>query len=117
MRRGAEKSEIYSICFDSNSKFFACSSNRGTIHIFSSNIALKNLIEKSKQENYKEPEKSNENEDTSENSKFTGLIPKFLIPNYFKGQCSFAKFRIHDLKSICAFGPGNTIIGRKLFLI
>jgi WD40 repeat protein len=35
LRRGTEKAEIYSICFNSTSKFLACSSDRGTIHIFS----------------------------------------------------------------------------------
>ena len=35
LRRGTEKAEIYSICFNSASKFLACSSDRGTIHIFS----------------------------------------------------------------------------------
>lgn len=34
-RRGTEKAEIYSICFNATSKFLACSSDRGTIHIFS----------------------------------------------------------------------------------
>lgn len=35
----------------------------------------------------------------------------FFMPNYFKSEWSFAQFRIPDLKSICAFGPNNTIIG------
>ena len=34
-RRGTENAEIFSICFDMNSKFLACSSDKGTIHIFS----------------------------------------------------------------------------------
>jgi WD40 repeat protein len=35
LRRGTEKAEIYSISFNPSSKFLACSSDRGTIHIFS----------------------------------------------------------------------------------
>ena len=35
VRRGRECAEIYSICFSQNNKFLACSSDRGTIHIFS----------------------------------------------------------------------------------
>ena len=34
MRRGSDKAEIYSIAFDRNSTFIACSSDKGTIHIF-----------------------------------------------------------------------------------
>ena len=34
VRRGSDKAEIYSIAFDKNSKWIACSSDKGTIHIF-----------------------------------------------------------------------------------
>ena len=40
LRRGAEKADIYSICFDIKSKWLACSSDRSTIHIFSVNPKL-----------------------------------------------------------------------------
>ena len=35
VRRGKDFAEIYSICFSHNNQFLACSSDRGTIHIFS----------------------------------------------------------------------------------
>lgn len=35
VRRGSDKAEIYSVCFNSSSKLLACSSDKGTIHIFS----------------------------------------------------------------------------------
>jgi WD40 repeat protein len=35
LRRGADKADIYSICFDMQSNWLACSSDRSTIHIFS----------------------------------------------------------------------------------
>jgi WD40 repeat protein len=44
LRRGGEKAQIYSISFSPNSKYLACSSDRGTVHIFS----LYNVIEKLK---------------------------------------------------------------------
>ena len=50
VRRGAEKAEIYSISFDLNSKFIACSSDRGTVHIFSLTSAQKKLKEGIKEE-------------------------------------------------------------------
>jgi WD repeat-containing protein 45 len=34
VRRGSDKAEIYSIAFDKNSHWIACSSDKGTIHIF-----------------------------------------------------------------------------------
>ena len=34
MRRGTDKAEIFSISFDKNSRWIACSSDKGTIHIF-----------------------------------------------------------------------------------
>lgn len=45
VRRGAEKAEIYSLAFDMGSKFIACSSDRGTVHIFSLTTAHKKLKE------------------------------------------------------------------------
>ena len=118
VRRGSEKAEIYCICFDIPSKFIACSSDRGTIHIFSLNTAHKNLAQKSNGEIYLEPQRSAEIEETPKNkTSFLGKISGFFVPNYFKGEWSFAQFRIPDLKSICAFGPNNTIIGKKNFII
>lgn len=34
VRRGSDKAEIFSIAFDKFSKWIACSSDKGTIHIF-----------------------------------------------------------------------------------
>jgi WD40 repeat protein len=45
VRRGAEKAEIYSLAFDPLSKFIACSSDRGTVHIFSLATSNKKLKE------------------------------------------------------------------------
>ncbi len=40
-----------------------------------------------------------------------GKISKLLpLPKYFSSEWSFAQFRIPDLKSICTFGPENTLI-------
>jgi WD40 repeat protein len=34
LRRGSDQAEIYCLAFDPISKFLACSSDKGTIHIF-----------------------------------------------------------------------------------
>ena len=51
VRRGAEKAEIYSLAFDPLSKFLACSSDRGTVHIFSLATAGKKIKEGVSDEN------------------------------------------------------------------
>lgn len=35
LRRGAERAIIHSICFNASSTYLACSSDKGTIHVFS----------------------------------------------------------------------------------
>jgi WD40 repeat protein len=113
VRRGTEKAEIYSIAFDAASKFVACSSDRGTIHIFSLTTSGKKPKELGKEE----PEEEKVEETTTETpknqrsiwDKMTKILP---LPKYFKSEWSFAQFRIPDLKSICAFGPNNSIVGK-----
>ena len=41
VRRGSDKAEIYCISFDKNANWIACSSDKGTIHIFK--IALSKI--------------------------------------------------------------------------
>jgi WD40 repeat protein len=55
VRRGSDKAEIYSISFDRHSNWIACSSDKGTIHIFAVNksgakISLANEDEEIKKE-------------------------------------------------------------------
>lgn len=50
VRRGSDKAEIYSVCFNSNSKLLACSSDKGTIHIFSLDKIENKLKENPKEE-------------------------------------------------------------------
>ena len=97
LRRGSEKAEIYSIAFDSNSKYLACSSDRGTIHIFN----LKNDVN------------DNNNEQQAENMKssFGKFLSFFNFKNdYLSSEWSFAQFKISSTKAIVAFGPDNTIL-------
>ena len=111
VRRGVEKADIYSICFDAGSKFLACSSDRGTIHIFTLATAQKKYKEQYRDQLTSEEEKVEEVPKNQKSiwDKMTKIIP---LPKYFKSEWSFAQFRIPDLKSICAFGPNNYIIGK-----
>lgn len=55
-------------------------------------------------------DKYNEEEPKNQKS-FLGKISKFffLPKGYWDSEWSFAQFRIEDNKSICCFGPENTI--------
>ena len=50
LRRGAEKADIYSICFDLQGKWLACSSDRSTIHIFTIKYDASTVIKLSDEE-------------------------------------------------------------------
>jgi WD40 repeat protein len=53
VRRGSDKAEIYSIAFDKHSTWIACSSDKGTIHIFhvTKSLARITLSDENKEEN------------------------------------------------------------------
>lgn len=118
VRRGKEKAHIRCICFEPDLKFIACSSNRGTIHIWSLSTAMVNLkkkfgdIEEDKNNKNEIDEKQEEGEQIKIKNKksiFNGL-PKILKREYFNSEFSFAQVRIKEEKSICTFGGDNTII-------
>lgn len=90
LRRGAESAEIYCISFDKTGKYLAVSSDRKTVHIFFIN---------------------SEESGVNRQSVFGGVANFFGVgKHYFNSEWSFAKFKINSPKSICCFGPENTII-------
>ena len=97
--RGKDKADIKYICFEPSYKFIAASSNKGTIHIWSL-YDLKNT------------QKDNGEESNMIENKKSGLkwLPQFLGGEFFNSEWSFAQVRISDNRSICCFGPNNTII-------
>ncbi|MCQ2821272.1 MAG: hypothetical protein MJ252_28770 [archaeon] len=96
LRRGSEKAEIYCLCFDPTERFLACSSDRKTIHIFTLNL----------------PNQSETGEEPKNQQSVFGKLSSYLgMPkNYLNSEWSFAQFRINDIKSICTFGPDNSLI-------
>lgn len=77
LRRGTEPAEIYSLAFDFKSRYIACSSNKGTIHIF--NI------------------KNDEIEEKNKNQKsIIGNVVSFLgfKNEYLSSEWSFAQYRL-----------------------
>jgi WD40 repeat protein len=113
VRRGKEKAEILSVSFDISSKYLACSSDRGTIHIFS--LATTNKKFKEQIIIEEKPSEEERIEEAPKNQKsiwdkMTKIIP---LPKYFKSEWSFAQLRITDSKAICSFGANNSVIGKN----
>jgi len=83
LRRGIDRAEIYHLAFHPESKWLACSSDKGTIHIFS----LERPI----------------------NPRSSLSFMKNILPKYFDSEWSFAQFRIKNRRTICMFGKDNMI--------
>ena len=109
-RRGTKNVTMNYISFSPNNVFIGCTSDGGTIHIFSIvNITKKmNEITKSNDiNNIKENEKT---DDEPKNQKsFLGKIGGFLKIDYIEQERSFAQFRIQEKNSLLSFGTYNTI--------
>ena len=103
-RRGKEKADINYMSFDINSNFLAASSDRGTIHIWSLGSCWEKLKERGVT-----VKKGQETLPKNNDSVLKGL-PKFLTGGFFNSSKSFAQIKLNDEKSICGFGPDNTII-------
>lgn len=119
VRRGADRAEIYSICFSPNSQLLACSSDKGTVHIFgltsegyTAGGELSSIAPVTKPVS-SAPHSGNGrgDEDGTENSKSSLYIFKGILPKYFSSEWSFAQFRVPETRTICAFGAEkNTIV-------
>ena len=104
-RRGTKSVEMNCISFDQNNKFIGCTSNGGTIHIFSiigiMKLLNENNLDKNKYKNEDEPRNSK-----SLLGKIGGL---FNIKNsYLESERNFARFRIQEEYSLLGFGNDNT---------
>ena len=109
VRRGTEGAFINYISFDPSQKYFAVVSDRKTIHLFfldaeNNNEDNKNIKSRIISE---EEEKENEGNQIIIDNK-SNVFNKFF--KYLGAEYSFTKYKINCNKSICAFGPDNTII-------
>ncbi len=109
LRRGADKADIHSIAFDKTSDWLACTSDKGTVHIFSLADAHKAVY--GKPGAVAAPTASGETSPGKEAKKVEHKNPKSAFKfmkglfSYFSSEWSFAQFRIPDAKSVVAFGP------------
>ena len=88
LRRGTESAEIYCLNFDFHSMNIACSSNKGTVHIFN----IKN-------------ENTNENDLKNQKSFFGNVVSYIGLKNeYLNSEWSFSKYRLPNKeKNIIGF--------------
>lgn len=88
VRRGIDRADICSLNFDPSKHWFACSSDKGTVHVFT----VKQTEEERK----------------------TSFVKK-LLPKYFDSEWSFAKFSLPETHAICGFGETQgTVVALSL---
>mmetsp|Transcript_42772 Transcript_42772/g.92925 ORF Transcript_42772/g.92925 Transcript_42772/m.92925 type:complete len:193 (-) Transcript_42772:56-634(-) len=102
LRRGAKEAAIHCIGFSASSDFLCCSSDSGTVHVFS----LQGGAEAGSGG-------ARGGAAAVEPPKSGGLsFMKSLLPGYFSSEWSVAQFRVPDSLSLCAFGsePNSIIV-------
>ena len=101
LRRGSDKAELFSIAIDKHVRWLACTSDKGTVHIFS----LQKLGLSPSEEELKEDEDSKQKQNKKHTLKFMKKISK-----YFDSEWSFAKFRVGDSRTLCTFDKDQNLV-------
>ncbi len=124
LRRGKDKAEIYCVAFDKTSKWIACTSNKGTVHVFSVVTSAKSaaagisVSQKMTSEIQPSPsvspshswdESKEEGKEKKGDPKNRTSVFKFMkgIVPYFSSEWSFAQFRITEKVAVVGFGPAD----------
>jgi len=108
LRRGADPAVIHCIAFNFASTFLACSSDKGTVHVWA-------LVDPATGAAPPPPPPTQVQTAPTPTSTdaLLGLFSSFkgMLPKYFSSEWSYAQFRIPDSKkTLVAFGPEKTII-------
>uniref|UniRef100_A0A0D9WX94 Anaphase-promoting complex subunit 4 WD40 domain-containing protein n=1 Tax=Leersia perrieri TaxID=77586 RepID=A0A0D9WX94_9ORYZ len=106
LRRGVDRADIYSIVFSTDSKWLAVSSNKGTVHVFHTNIELESSSKESNQDATEAPAAK------AANQGYVSYMKGYFFPKYFKPQKSLAQFHLPEGKIyLVVFGTRpNTIL-------
>jgi WD repeat-containing protein 45 len=110
LRRGMDRADITSICFNQTSTFIACCSDRGTVHIFTlGNNSSQQQQQQQQQHSRQRSDSSNTNSNSSnqlnalssgsssghKNTKsglsFLGGLLPIAVPKYFSSEWSYAQ--------------------------
>jgi WD40 repeat protein len=122
LRRGMDRAEIYSICFNQTSSFLACSSDKGTVHIFALGPTAPGArpggegSSSGPASTTSGPRRQTSHEAQPQNTKsglaFVKSVLPGIVPRYFASEWSYAQVRGLEGKCICAFGSDPwTIVG------
>jgi WD repeat-containing protein 45 len=98
LRRGSDHADIYCISFDAVSKYLACSSDKGTIHIFQirPDVSLAAQTNKQLGDLHQVSEAPPQNavsqteDKNTNNTKSMLWFMKGVLPKYFESEWSFA---------------------------
>lgn len=108
LRRGMDRAVIHCITFNKTSEYLACSSDKGTVHIFSL------TGQRGRPGNDGNADTAESQNSTSQNATSNFAVLRRIIPGvpkYVESEWSFAQVRHLDGPTICAFGPRpNSII-------
>mmetsp|Transcript_1640 Transcript_1640/g.2877 ORF Transcript_1640/g.2877 Transcript_1640/m.2877 type:complete len:417 (-) Transcript_1640:213-1463(-) len=127
LRRGMDRADIYCLCFNPSSSFVACSSDKGTVHIFSLDGATPTNTGGNSQPQSHSGASQHDTDAlaspsstaaTTNNTKsglsfVRDMLPQGLVPKYFGSEWSFAQVRGLEGKCICAFdrdSPKITVV-------
>ena len=86
LRRGTDHAEIYSLAFDTQSQLIACTSDKGTIHIFG---VKEDAVKRALQGNVDEKMASDQGVQGTANTKSMLSFMKGVLPKYFDSEWSF----------------------------
>ncbi len=117
LRRGADRAEIYSIAFSANKQWLACSSDKGTIHVFSltdddgkgassSSSGGGGVLDMAARSSAGDKDAAASAAAASNSTSSLGFF-KGILPKYFSSEWSYAQFRIPETRTIVAFGADN----------
>ncbi|KAG5182179.1 WD40-repeat-containing domain protein [Tribonema minus] len=116
LRRGMDRADITSICFNQTSSYLACCSDRGTVHIFDLKGGQGTTSAGSGAGVRQRSDSSGSggggpSKNTRSGLSFLGGILPMAVPKYFSSEWSYAQVRGVESRSICAFGAEpNTIV-------
>jgi len=107
VRRGADAANIFSIALSKDAAWLACSSDKGTVHVFALGGKQGAAVAAAQQ-----AERQQAQGEKSSNASSALSFMKGFLPQYFSSEWSFAQFRVQEeAMSVVGFGPQpNTIL-------
>eukprot|EP00002_Diphylleia_rotans_P003635 TRINITY_DN1251_c0_g1_i1.p1 TRINITY_DN1251_c0_g1~~TRINITY_DN1251_c0_g1_i1.p1 ORF type:complete len:368 (-),score=80.80 TRINITY_DN1251_c0_g1_i1:119-1222(-) len=117
LRRGSDRADIYSLCFNNTSEYISVTSDKGTIHIFNLGLdeehrnASRDDVVVATPSSPKHSVEAVEKIDSGSGQPKQKSFLKGILPKYFNSERSFAQFAVPNGRALCCFGQEkNTIV-------